>query len=590
MRFAVYASRQDGGQELAVVDTSEDGAPAPLAARETDWLSFEVQGISAAMDPVLWIGDVAVDDQLSGSRRDTFWWEDGQHLDGARGRTRITVRDRADSDVILAEIMLQVTESKLSPRAYRQLFADMEQVGIDLFLDLSGKSRAGFVERGHGRPSVVSGRVELIRIEQLWAEIAAHLRVAAITPSPRVRRTMTTRALRPSDKRTPQVVRHLAARPFRNGATAILSLPTLSRTVAKKENAILAAVLSELIERLDHHQGIVQADRDRLRDQLQLDQGDVYHGARLRREKLEIDGAFDRIVGLRNQIAAMRGLLSEGGATPPVPHGGSILALRTPLFEAHPLYARIAKSLRRFLLRSAVIIEPMRDDVTAKGLETLFEQWLFFRTALAIRENGLSCISHKRVFEPVTRGRYVMDLERNSLLEFEASDGRRLSLRYEPLIQQIGDARDIDTLYRPGQGAAFRPDILIEVSTPGRDKSDYRLRFAAIIDAKYRMADATKKLEALARYADIRSVRTNRQIVRSIWVGTPQGPPDIKRVGDDSALAGRPRRSDDLVQGILKTDPGVPGETAKVMVEIVETFLMHADEYAAAMRSDEADA
>ena len=188
------------------------------------------------------------------------------------------------------------------------------------------------------------------------------------------------------------------------------------------------------------------------------------------------------------------------------------------------------------------------------------------------------------MFEPLTRGRYTMDVERDTALVFEMADGRRLSQRYEPFVRQRRVAEGFDTVFQDRSDLSWRPDILLEVFSPEASRSDYRLRFAAVVDAKYTLrAGVQRALEGILKYQDIRSVDDGSQIVRSIWVGVPEEP-DVRQDGDKPPKGAVPLHPDDIVRGALGADPRQPQETEDVLRGFISDLLDHADLFRTAGR------
>ncbi len=177
--------------------------------------------------------------------------------------------------------------------------------------------------------------------------------------------------------------------------------------------------------------------------------------------------------------------------------------------------------MRGFLNNTSIVVE-QGDTESAKSIETIFEQWVFFRVSAALQEAGLSCISHNSIFEPITRDRFSVDLDRNAAIDFESLDKRIVRLRYEPTILPRQAAKGIDSLYRGHSASPWTPDIVLEILMPGDDPRDYRLVYAAVIDAKYTTVENVwDRLQRIEKYREIRSVDTNGQIVRQVWIAAP---------------------------------------------------------------------
>src|SRR5690606_8315127 len=133
-----------------------------------------------------------------------------------------------------------------------------------------------------------------------------------------------------------------------------------------------------------------------------------------------------------------------------------------------------------------------------------------------------SCISHNSIFEPIARDRFSVDLDRNAAIDFEAPDKRIVRLRYEPTILPREAAQGMDSLYRGNSASPWTPDIVLEILAPSADLRDSRLAYAAVMDTKYTTAgNVWDRLEKIEKYREIRSVDTDGQIARQVWVVAP---------------------------------------------------------------------
>lgn len=259
-------------------------------------------------------------------------------------------------------------------------------------------------------------------------------------------------------------------------------------------------------------------------------------------------------------------------------------SFNSPYFRNHPHYARAARLMHAFLDTTAVVVE-QGDAEGAKSIETLFEQWVFFQISAAFQAAGLSCISHNSIFEPIARDRFSVDLERNAAIDFAASDGRIIRLRYEPTILRLQAAQGIDSIYQEQSPSAWTPDIIVEVLVPGGDPRDYRLAYAVVIDAKYTTPrNVWHRLQAIERYREIRSVDTDRQIVRQVWVAAPIAaslqPRDEAVTWSSNGNVGADPF--DVILGVIGTDPADCDQTGEILKAFALGLLEHSEEYARA--------
>ena len=203
----------------------------------------------------------------------------------------------------------------------------------------------------------------------------------------------------------------------------------------------------------------------------------------------------------------------------------------------------------------------------------------------ALRDAGLTCVSHNSIFEPIARDRFSVDLDRNAAITFEVPDKRIVRLRYEPTILPQHAAQGIDSIYRGMSESPWTPDIVLEILEPRDDPRDYRLVYAAVIDAKYTTARRTEnRLEKIEKYREIRSVETGDQIARQVWVAAPVRASLQPRdeaitwsvAGDVSA------NPLDVILGIIGSDPGNPIGTRATLRAFVLGTLNHAEIFATA--------
>lgn len=258
----------------------------------------------------------------------------------------------------------------------------------------------------------------------------------------------------------------------------------------------------------------------------------------------------------------------------------------TPVFRNHPHYSLVAQMMRDFLRNTAIVVE-QGDSEGAKSIETVYEQWVFFQICAALRDAGLSCVSHNSIYEPIARDRFSVDLDRNAAITFEAPDTRIVRLRYEPTVLPHHAAQGIDSIYRGGSESPWTPDIVLEVLEPRDDPRDYRLVYAAVIDAKYTTAGSTeRRLESIEKYREIRSVETGYQIARQVWVAAPVRAslqPRDEAITWSAAgdIGANPL---DVILGIVGSDPGDPAGTRAILRAFVLGVFNHAESFAKAVR------
>jgi len=250
---------------------------------------------------------------------------------------------------------------------------------------------------------------------------------------------------------------------------------------------------------------------------------------------------------------------------------------------------RAARLMQAFLDNTAVVVEQGHAE-GAKPIATIFEQWAFFQISAALQAAGLRCISHSSIFEQIAWDRFLVDLKRNAPIRFEATDGRIVRLRYEPAIFRSRPAQVIDSIYQKESESARTPDIVLEIFVPGRDPSDRRLAYAAVIDAKYTTQEKIEdRLKEIEKYLKIRSVDTGAQIVRQLWAAASI---ETSLELDDKAVTWSPDGEvsadhGDVILGAVgaNPDPADRDGTGQMPKAFVLGILNHAEAYARSNRS-----
>ncbi|MDD2867788.1 nuclease domain-containing protein [Neomegalonema sp.] len=601
-----------GPESLLEVDLPGQERLVSLRLKETQRIGFAVQDPEPGMEVGVWIGDRGLGDLAPGEDarphrlRRSIEWAESSWLDGANGVTPITLR-RLEDKAVLARVNALVEPSKLSQQAYDGMFDAMTRISIELLLDLTSKSRLGLAGRrenpGERKRGAVSARVEANRIRVFWRGFAPLLAQLLAEPVRGTRIDLAVRRLRPGEGVDARVLRRLCAggRPARQAlqAGAPMELPTPSPTMDTREHQAVVGFLDLLRRRTMRSRATTKTEIDMLRDAVALYAGrDLHlHDFVLRRESPRID----RLQTILDQMDALSGeimrIMREFGGEPRRP-GREILlleALDTPLFRSHPVYSRVALLMRSFLEQTAIVVEQGGAE-RAKPIETMYEQWVFFQIVAALRAIGLVCVSHRSLFEPIARNRYSVDLDRNASVIFEAADGRRASVRYEPTILPRAAAQGVDTLFRGDSHTPWTPDVVLEIFEAKSGPRDYKLSYAVVIDAKYthdknkdrQTRNLERYLEKTERYSSIRDVASGLQIVRQIWIAAPVesmvSPRDETIMWSaDGEVDAHPT---DQISGWIGVDPATPEETAATMKSFLRGVLNHARDYARSVEAD----
>ena len=395
---------------------------------------------------------------------------------------------------------------------------------------------------------------------------------------------------RPGERLAPGVLRRFAQRGLsardavRSGG--LLELSTATPDQNTRENRIIVAFISLLRRRVDR--SLKRAREERNMRVARLRSYDGSGDAALsrfiqRREKPKIAKLQEIVDACEEVMTEMRRAIRSFAV--PVRRIGRrdfLYSFDGPFFRSHPRYSRAAQLMRRFLNNTSIVVE-QGDGEDAKPIETIFEQWVFFRVSAALQAAGLTCISHNSIFEPIARDRFSVDLDRNAAIDFETPDNRIVRLRYEPSVLPRQAAQGIDSIYRGHSASPWTPDIVLEILVQGADPRDYRLAYAAVIDAKYTTeGNVWDRLQGSEKYREIRSVKTDIQIARQVWIVAPiaaslQPRDEVVTWSSEGDVGADPF---DVILGVIGADPADPDRTGATLKAFVLGVLNHAEAYA----------
>lgn len=589
MRFVVFNERFETVLQVSLPASRSSSS---FTVREIQRIGFAIEEVDGVGDYEVQIGDQALESSLRHHLQHQVQWACSPCFDGANGITPILLRN-ASSNEVLARTYALVEPSKLSAQAYTNIYSAISRISIELLLDLVAKSRLNVRNTSESKiaekAKAISARLELNKIRRFWSGFSGVLtqvfnaKVTILESRDLVRR------LRPNERMNPRLVRRLVSsgqltnRTFREAS--FLALPTMNLTEDVPENRVIVGFIKLLRKRVIRSLSVAEDECSKIRSRLQgYSEADaVLHEFLLNREGPKLSKLVDTIAITNRLVTEMSHAIRQFGIAHDRFSTRSVLAdLATPAFRSHPIYSRVGLAIRSFLTETAMVVE-QGDEETAKGLETLYEQWVFFETCAAIRTADLKCVSHKSLFEPISRNRFSVDLDRNAAVVFEAPDGRRVSVRYEPTVLPRASAQGIDTVYRGHAQTPWTPDIIMEILEPRGGSRDYQLVYGVVIDAKYTgRHNLERKLDDVSKYQEIRSVATGKQIVRQVWVAAPVETMIMPRDetihwSADGEITADPS---DVVLGVVGVDPTTPEESAATLKSLVLGILSHARDFA----------
>lgn len=590
-RFIIFSGRST----LLEVPLGKFQAVPSFEVQETARIGFEVDDYDERVTYQISIGDIPIAEEPQ-ERRSCLEWPASPCLDGASGVTPINLRDAANGDV-LARSRALVEPSKLSASAYDAMFADMRRISVELLLDLISKSRLALAQRSWSRSGGVqplTARLELNQIRRFWNRFSPILADILEEPHMELRQRRSIRRPRPGERLSPGILRRFVQRGLgareavRSGE--LVELPTAVPDQNTPENRVIVAFMDILWRRVDRSLKRARTERDmRLarKSSFGTDDAALARFIQLREEpkiaRLQeiVDAGEGIVTGIRRAMRSFAAPITRMGRQ------DFLASFNSPYFRSHPHYARAARLMHAFLDNTAVVVE-QGDAEGAKSIETIFEQWVFFQICAALQTAGLSCISHNSIFEPIARDRFSVDLDRNAAIDFAAMDGRIVRLRYEPTILPRQAAQGIDSIYIGHSASPCTPDIVLEILVPGSGPRDYRLAYAAVVDAKYtRNKYVWDRLQKIERYREIRSVDSNIQIARQVWVAAPIEASIQPRDEAITWSSGGEVGADpgDVILGVVGADPADADGTGLTLKAFALGVLNHAEAYAPSNRS-----
>jgi hypothetical protein len=520
-----------------VLGPGEMAGEQPYRVEETVRCGFAVEGREPDTDYRLSLGDYKY---ASVGRGAEALWNDEAYFDNQRQRVWVVLESRpADREpapwVQRARLPVHVVPTKLSAARYEGMLAQLRGLAAGLIFDLASKMlrSVGFAaSRGH--ISTRSNQIELRRVEQLWEEIAPALQSIADNPARQMGLTWQWRSSWGGERLRPASLARLAQtgtdprrretpRPFR------LLRGQLTETARTLEHRVLLAMLHFLEERvrdcrdsIARHQRGLEADMP-WRDRAPGPGPSLYTTEdmpRLRR----LAAAHDKAGNLLGRIRAAQQAGPWVGLEP------SFGLADTPIFQHVEPYRRCLQNFRQYLHSALVILEDGFEE-RLKSTSRLYEQWVFFQLAAALRRAGLVCDNMDGVFSRSRRFCFTLDVDRGARLLFPLAAGRTLSLRYEPWILPLETAQQQgETLFHGRREAnAWSPDIVLELLEADGGELPASVSYLVVVDAKYARSIRPDHWEQTGKYLRIRATRTPREPVgMQLWLVYPGEGQDLQ--------------------------------------------------------------
>jgi len=541
----------DDALELAVyrgIDALATLAPSrqvPVAAAltlgEDARISLELTPRILGREYRIMVGDSAFEPAHSG-RRATEWGDQTLYFDSARGPTRLVLQEKqADSEAAWQDVLnceFLITPTKFNATAFDRMVEDLAKLASGLVFDLMAKSTVR-INALCGREvtgiSTRSPQAELALLTRIWDRLSVALGTVLQQPESRLTRRQQLRACQGHEAFSQMELVRLANRgiDLRRKETVrpfSANVDIISNSNDILENRIILRFLRLLANRTRVCQRRAREQIDQMNERVQhwLDAGarsEVFDYERPHREKLE--SACDAAETILTQIAsAIRGFgpLSDYQFERGIPE--------TPLFRNVAHYHHIWMVMRQYLSQSIISLEIGAEE-RLKQTWRMYEQWVFLQLAEALRTVGLVCENAVDFLSALSRRRFTIDIQRDSLLIFRGIDGLKVILTYEPTVFRKEVAAKAGARVYSGIASdqPLAPDVLIEVLRPTPDGS-HDLVYAVVVDAKY-SRNPSRYIEQCGKYQKIRHAGTDRTIVRQIWVAAPV---DAGITPEDSAV------------------------------------------------------
>lgn len=463
-------------------------------------------------------------------------------------------------------VMLRIEADPAFQRLHEALVDELEQVDIALARDVASRSW----QRGDGRPPDAAAlRVEN-DLEHLWsiyARLEHGLKRMAEQPTRILHSERELGRWRPGDTLSPTAVQRLVLDgSVRRDAGGRLLAPSK----ALLDRARLATDIEEHrhiragIQRLAERTGAVARYCGRAIGLLQQDEGrwseaalrqkiepKVYKLAITREKAHDLQERVRRLVGQHAFLADV--------SAPRTPFGP------TPIFLGRPAYREVYRALleTRRCAGGRYAQEGLR--VRFRSISTLYEYWLFVRAIGLLGEMFGPPVNHQG-FSLIDEF-YRPELAPGQQFRFRLPHGDALTASYEPDFPPLG-ARTRSRWRSAMVSAPLRPDVTLELSTPGRPPAILAL------DAKSgpRFRKAQERLLSNATYlALIHDPASGHQPVRQLFL--------VHRDADAAPvcnltgyLEGRVSSPDARVLGAVPAQPGFTQHLENVVLRFLETF------------------
>ena len=507
-----------------------------LIVKENDRLGFILNPADATTEHRVFIGDVPVSDLVSGLDvaagvvlAGQRFWSEHPYFESARGQSEIAVEARSDSPNTkewrrIFTVQIYVVPSKIGENHYQGMTYDLQLLNRSLLADLYGKStQTQDLRFAHEGLVHQSREHELASIRMILGKLSTLLHEIAKRPVSRVRSVRSRQIYWGDRPLTPMAIAGLSRRgvhPARSQRPLAVTQTQRVESFDVPEHRLVRAFLDLLIRRANSCARAAAAHIDVIVDEKEFRNANVGAGPSIY-ETIDIPRIrrLTRALQDAREAGALATAMTELPYLRDVPP--QFATVRGGAFQRSPEYRCVLGIVRGFLLANAVWYDGDKLATVTKLTSRLFEQWCYLRIVDAFRECGIDLEEWDDALRQNLSSRFILDFDRGLRFEGSLGSALRLRFRYEPWILGRSSALEAgETLCRGRRGeAAWCPDIVIECLQ--RDAGDWQAVYGIVLDCKYSTAIREHHWTDTAKYLEIRSTHSQRQVVKQLWLVAP---------------------------------------------------------------------
>jgi hypothetical protein len=466
-------------------------------------------------------------------------WREWPYFESARGKTRVLLQKKSDTDAwdLVLEFAVWVNPTKIGEESYQIMADDLQKVSRSLLVDLYGKSnRASEIRFANEMRSFHSWEEELESMSLVVERLGTLLYYIQQRPSSHVERHLEKTKYWGTGSLRPMSVVSL----LRQGVDAKRSIRPITILQCRlkesfdiPEHRVLKAFLGILEKRSDlcaeaakKHINAINNDKH-LRNIRIGDHVSIYEIIDIPKIK-RLRDASKKAANLSALVQAMANHPFLSNIKP------ELTCTTGGMFQRSQEYRALLHVIRGFLVENAVWYEGNQFTAVTKLTSRLFEQWCFLQIVDAFRSVGLDLQEWNDTLRQSLRSRFILDFDRGLQFEGLLTSGVKVRFRYEPwILGQNAAERAGETLCRVSHdNVAWSPDIVIEFLKP---KDDFwESVYVIVIDCKYTARIREHHWNDTSKYLQIRSSHSRRQVVRQLWLMSPNSKEEI--VATDPAI------------------------------------------------------